>query len=74
MGLLSGENCMILTSICYRSSVRHTWGSVKNGWSYDHAIFSRLLPYLSSFSRCCLPNLRNHAKFWERSNICDFLL
>jgi len=20
--------------------------------------------YLHSFSRCCLPNLRNHAKFW----------
>jgi len=26
--------------LCYRPSVRHTSGSVKNGWSKDHATFT----------------------------------
>jgi len=25
--------------------------------------------YLRSFSRCCLPNVRNRAKFQENSNL-----
>jgi len=25
--------------------------------------------YLHSFSRSCLPNMRNHAKFWKKSDL-----
>jgi len=39
-------------------------------WATIFRIFLLIIRvYLHSFSRCCLPNLRNHARFRENSNL-----